>query len=257
MKTIFKNTVIDILLSKSSLYTLLFGSFFLMIGYGLRFTIGISSGDSYHDISHYQTVIYLHIFLYIFYATLVAGCSSDLEEEIKERFHELTLIYIPRIKYFLTKYIAYLFGYFFLLMLIGCVGAVLCKILLGIALNLKFFLGLVFISFNIAFLLSLFLLFSLKTSPRGSSLFAFLLYIFFSLLNSKTIIKWVTGFEKISGIISTLSPSVFWLQNEWLRFGLGWGFSDRFWQYLLNLSIYLFLSFFILSKKINRYECKA
>lgn len=257
MKQIFKSTVIDVLLSKSSLYILLFGSFFLMIGYGLKFTIGISSGNSYHDISQYQTVIYLHIFLYIFYATILAGCSSDLEDEIKERFHEITLIYIPRRKYFLTKYIAYLFSYFSLLMLIGFFGSILCKILLGITLNFKFFLGLVFISFNTAFLLSLFLIFSLKNSPRGSSLFAFLLYIFFSLLNSKTIISWITGFERISRIISTLSPSVFWLQNEWLRFGLGWRFSDRFWKYFLNLLFYIFISFFVLSKRINRYECKA
>ncbi len=257
MKVVFKNTVFDILISKASLYTLLFGSFLLLIVYGMGFTIGIGSPENYLDVTHYKTIIFLHIFLYIFYVSIVINSSADLEEEMRERFHEVTLLYLSRSKYFYAKYIAYLFSYLVLLMLTGVAGAVLCRVLLEVALNWKFFLGLACVGVNIMFLASILLLFSLSGFPKGSGFFAFLLYLLFSFLNSKTIINWILGSDKISEIISTIAPSVFWLQNEWLRLGVGWGFSSRFWQYLLNLSLYLILLLFFISYQMKRYECKA
>ncbi|MCP2520943.1 hypothetical protein NLB65_02215 [Candidatus Aminicenantes bacterium AC-335-B20] len=257
MKVIFKNTVFDILLSKATLYTFLFGSFFTAIAWGLRFIVQIGSQGNYQDISFYQTIIYFHIILSIYYVAILVNTSSDLEEEVDERFHEVTLIYISRWKYFFAKYLAYLFSYLLLLLLIGNAGAVVCRILLKTFPNWRFFIALAFLSLNIAFLISLFFIFALAVSPKESGFFTFFLYILFSLLNSKSIMNWIVGSDKITEIVSFISPSIFWLQNEFLRFGMGWELSDKFWQYLLNVSFYLILLLLISYFLVRRYECKA
>lgn len=253
MKVVFKNTVFDILISKASLYLLLFGTFLVMNGYGLKLIVIISP----EDVAKYQNLIYLHIFLYIFYVAILVNASSDLEEEVNERFHEVALIYISRIKYFFTKYISYLLSYLLLLILIGSLATVLSRILFRASPDWIFFLGLTFLSLNIAFLIALLLLFSLKGSPKRVGSFVFLLSILFSLLNSKTVVNSILGSDKISKIISTVSPSFFWLQNEFLKFGLGMGLSDKFWQHLLNQLLYIILLLFALFYRMKRYECKA
>lgn len=257
MKTILKNTFLDIIFSKASIYMILLGSFFLMISHGVKLTLQIGSEANYKDISYYQTILFYHIFLYIFYVVILVNASADIEEEMKEKFHEVTLLYIPRVNYFSAKFISYLLSYLTLLILTGLLGSILSKAFLKILPEIKLFGALVGVGFNISFLILLLLLLSLSGLSKGASIASFLLYVLFSLLSSKFIMNLVFSSEKIAKIISILSPSVFWLQNEWLRFGVGWGFSDKLIQYLLNFGIYLTLLLILLFYKIERYECKA
>lgn len=256
MKTIFKNTLFDILISKTSIYFFIIGLFFIVLTPGRGIILKFEAGNMTRDFSSYGKLILFHIFLYIFFAIITASITNEIEEEFREGFHQIPLIYISRIKYFLAKFFAYALGYFLILFIVGGLGLMLSNIIFKTSLW-GLIVALFLLICNIIFVIILSLFLILSKASRKNGLFAFLLYIFFSFLSSKTIVKWLIISDGLSGIISTVVPSVFWLQNEFLKFGMGWGFSHKIFQYLLNVIAYIIILSVLLVNKIKKYECKA
>ncbi|MCM8804420.1 MAG: hypothetical protein NC833_04105 [Candidatus Omnitrophica bacterium] len=256
MLVVFKSTIIDILKSKKFLYIFILGVIILAMTPGKGLIIKIESGNYSRDLSDYVRLFLQHFFIYIFLLTVSIHIAEEIEEEKREKFHEISLIYISRTKFFTSKLVAYVFGFSILLLFIGFISLAFSQLIFGL-IQWSFFCGVSMISYNILFISVLSSVFALSKTSRGGGLLSFMLYVVFSLLNSKTLINWIVGSEKISTIISYVSPSVFLLQNEFLKVGMRWGFSNRFSQYFLNFTIYLILSLFIFTLRVRKYECKV
>jgi len=250
MKTIFKNTVIDVLKNRITIYTVILFSVLLMFCIGLKWSGTIYSGQT--DLSYYVPLTFSHFVFYIFYLALVFNLSGVLEREIEEGFHEVSFLYISRTKYFFTKYLSFLLVSVVILFLSGVFGLILYKIFGGSG-NTEVLWSFPGFTFNILFIISLIFVFSLSFSPGTSSFLTFFTFLLFSFLNSEIIVRKIFRIDKLS-VIADIVPSVFKLQNEFLRFGLKVGFSDRFWIYLINIILYLAILFLFLFYKIKRYE---
>jgi len=255
MKTIFRNTIIDVLKNRITIYTVILFSVLFMIGAPTAITLKFGQPGNYNDLSHYVPLIFYNAVLYIFYLAIVFNLAGVLEREMEEGFHEVPFLYISRTKYFFTKYLSFLLVSVVILFLSGILGSVLCKIF-GASINIGVFLGFPGLIFNILFIISLIFVFSLSFSPGASSFLSFFTFLLFSFLNSEIIVRRIFRIDKLS-IIANIVPSVFKLQNEFLRFGLKVGFGDRFWIYLINVILYLAILCFFLFYKIKRYEYTA
>ena len=253
MKTIFKNTIIDILKNKITLYTVIFCSILLLIGPPIGPTIKFGQQGNYTDLSHYIPLTFYHAIVYIFYLAIVFNLSGLLERQIMGGFHEVSLLYISRTKYFFTIFFTFLIASLVILYLSGFLGLILGRILLDTSTDIRVLFSFSGLVFNILFLISLIFLFSLSSSLKANSFLSFFTFIFFSLLNSEKIVIKLFHSVKLS-IVSDIVPSVFKLQNEFLRYGLEVELSDRFWIYLLNITLYLSVLNIILFYKIKRFE---
>jgi hypothetical protein len=225
-----------------------------MIGYGLKFSIR-TMGTNSQDFSHYGKLAALHIFLYIFYIAAAMSANRDLEEEINDGFIEISLLSLTRLKFFLGKYLAYVFCYFLLLELVVAIGSVSSKLILGAPFNLKIFFAFAGLGINVAFVIALMFLFVLRHNIKGAGFIAFLIYVLFSLLNSSTVMSWVFKSDAAADVISTYAPAVTKLQNEFLRFGTNFGFTGDLPRISLNFIIYIVLIVVVLVRMTKKYEC--
>ena len=161
MKEIFKQSFKSVLASKSSVYMFLFGCFYILLVHSLGFSIKIETGGNYLDLTPYKLLFSLHIFLYLFYASVLVNLSGQLQEEIKEGITEQLLVYLSREEYFLSKIFSYIVSSTFLLLLIAAVGGIASFLLTKQSISWKFFMGFLLISINLSLLICVFLLLSL------------------------------------------------------------------------------------------------
>ncbi len=257
MNVIIKNTTRDLLKVKRVIYVLFFGTLFFIISYGINFSI-TKGGANPQDFSAYGKLVTLHIFLYLFYVILAIVTTNDLSDDIENGFIEIYLLSVSRKRYFFSKYLAYVFNYTLILISIGIIGLIACKLFLKInSVEIKILLAFLALGVNIAFMLLLVMLLVIKHNLKAASLSSILIFVIISILNSETIASTIFRSKVLGKIISTGLPSILKIQNEFIRFGTGFGFSENCWMHFLNIFIYFIILFTVLSYLVKKYECKA
>jgi hypothetical protein len=121
---------------------------------------------------------------------------------------------------------------------------------------MKILLAFLALGVNVAFMLLLLMLFAVQHNLKTASLVSIIIYIIVSIINSETIATIIFRAEIVGEIVSTITPSVFKVQNEFIRFGTNFGFSENFWMYFLNIFIYFIIFFTVFSRLVKKYECK-
>lgn len=256
MLTVFKSTFKDILKSKGSLWLIAFGSLFFLVAYGMELSITSSSGEE-TNLSQYGKIIFLHVWSYLLYIGIAMNAAGDFREELDYNFIELSLVRLSKIKFFAGKFLAYFFGYTLLMEITVLLGMIASNVSLDTSFNLSFFITALGFSINIALLLLFVLCFILIGNVKGTGLASFILAVLFSLMNSSSVMMTVLRSEKIGEIISKFSPAFFNMQNEFMKYATGFGFSDNLYNILTNILIYLLIFGGIALFLTKNYECKG
>lgn len=256
MKTIIKYTMLDILKNRLLLYLCFFGVFFFVLAFSIQLSIKFDSGNNSTDMSKYGQLIFIHIIYFLLFMFFSIMTTNDLEDEKREGFHEITLLYMSRLRFFLAKLIAYCLFFSLFMELVTAVAIAIVRFLISTSIEWKILLALSGLMLNILFLISMIILFVLLFKSKNSGNIAFLFCLLFALLNSEIIMGLILP-NSATKVIALVTPAFLNLQNEFLRFGLGMGCSSRFPIYLANFICYGGLIWILLKRQINKYECKS
>lgn len=248
-----KSTFKELVKNKAIYYTMSFGVILLFLGFTQEgIVLEFQKNGESKDLSTILSLIFFHIFLYIWFLVTVNISSNNFFEELEDGSAELIFPYMSKKSYFLSKFVGDIVSFFLFLSITFLIVLLILKFTIN-ALSFKLIVSLFMLIPNFLFLFSLLLIFKVFSMRKTAAIFSYMSYLFFSILNIDYVLSKFFG-EGLKNVLKYIIPSIAKWQNEIVKFGLGFKMSGCWKYWLFNVIIYSLIILIFAMKFSEKYE---
>ncbi|MFQ6083724.1 MAG: hypothetical protein ACE5WD_10225 [Candidatus Aminicenantia bacterium] len=250
---LLKSTFKEIAKNKAIYYTMGFGVILLTFGFTQEgILLEFQKNGESKDLSSILSLIFFHIFLYIWLLVIVNISSNDFFEESEDGSAEVILPYMSKKSYFLSKFVGDTVSSFLFLLLTFLIVFIILKFTIK-APSFKLILSLFMLVPNFLFLFSLLLIFMAFSLRKTAAILSYISYLFFSILNIDYVLSKFFG-EGLKNVLKYIIPSIGKWQNEIAKFGVGFEISGCWKYWFFNVIIYSLIILILAMKFSGKYE---